>query len=72
MERKAFFILEAGSLGENGGKPCPKVDSPSHNQEARGFIGRGGATCRNSTISSESHLEIGRPWSDQRCLGCFW
>ena len=27
--------------------------------------------CRNSTVSSDSHLEIGHRWSDQRHLGCF-
>ena len=41
VERKAFFIPEAGSLREDGRKPCPKVDSPSHNQGARALIGRG-------------------------------
>ena len=30
----------------------------------------GGATCRNSTVSSDSHLEIGQ-WSDQCHLDCF-
>ena len=29
---------------------------------------REGATCRNSTVSSDSHLEIGHLWSDQHHL----
>ena len=29
------------------------------------------ATCRNSTDSSDSHLEIGHQWSDQHHVGCF-
>ena len=32
---------------------------------------REGATCRNSTVSSDSHLEIGHRWSDQGHLDCF-
>ena len=31
---------------------------------------REGAACRNSTVSSGSHLEIGHRWSDQRRLCC--
>ena len=26
--------------------------------------------CRNSAVSSDSHLQLGHPWSDQRHLGC--
>ena len=31
---------------------------------------REGAACRNNTVSSGSHLEIGHRWSDRRHLGC--
>ena len=30
----------------------------------------GGATCRNSTGSSDNRLEIGHQWSDQHHLDC--
>ena len=50
----------------------PTPSPPNDNQGARAFIDRGrGATCRNSTGSSDSHLEIGHWWSDQRPLDCF-
>ena len=32
---------------------------------------REGATCRNSTVSSDSHLQTGPQWSDQHHLDCF-
>ena len=32
---------------------------------------REGFTCRNRAVSSDSHLEIGRRWSDQLHLECF-
>ena len=32
---------------------------------------REGATCRNSTVSSDSHLQIGHWWSDKHHLGYF-
>ena len=32
---------------------------------------REGVTCRNSTVSSDSHTEIGHLWSDQSHLDCF-
>ena len=31
----------------------------------------GGTTCRNSTVSSDSHLQIGHQWFDQCHLGGF-
>ena len=31
---------------------------------------REGATRRNSTVSSDSHLEFGHQWSDERHLDC--
>ena len=31
----------------------------------------GGAACRDGTVSSNSHPEAGRRWSDQHHLGCF-
>ena len=37
----------------------------------RGYRQREGATRRNSTVSSDSHLEIRHQWSDQCHLFCF-
>ena len=33
--------------------------------------GREETTCRNSTVSSDSHLETGHQWSDQCHFDCF-
>ena len=44
---------------------CPKADSPPESQRARR---REGATCRDSAVSSDGRLEMGRRWSDQRHL----
>ena len=60
---------------------CSKADcltaspdpQPSPHREVRAFIDRSGrgATCRNSTVISNSRLQIGHQWSDQHHLGCF-
>ena len=39
---------------------------------ARAFSDRGkGAPCRNSTVSSDRHLEIGHQWSDHHHFDSF-
>ena len=48
---------------------CPKASFPPPlaTSRARDFIDRGGAggtTCGNSTVSSDSHLQIGHRWFD--------
>ena len=55
------------------GDSCPKTDSPHLWQPVNKSFYRWkeGATCRNSTVSSDSHLAIGRQWSDQHHLDCF-
>ena len=53
----AFFGCQQSG---DGGDACLKPDVPPDNHGARAFISRGrGPTCRNSTVSFESHLEIG-------------
>ena len=73
MERKVCFILDAGNWsGEwQSADAYPKADSPPLTVGGKGFHRqREGATCRNSTVSSDGHLEIGLQWSDQQHLDC--
>ena len=50
---------------------CPKASSPISQSVGKKFYRwREGATCRNSSVSSDRHLEVGHPWSDQHHLGC--
>ena len=79
LERKVCFILDAGNQGVGWGvenwmshqkltstpPPPPKIRSKKF------YIEREGATCRNSTVSSDSHVHIGCCWSDQCHLNCF-
>ena len=75
-----FWIL-ATQRGSGGWADiCPKANSthththtPSHRQSVGWsfYRPREGATCRKSTVNSDSHLEIGHRWSDQRHLDCF-
>ena len=56
------------------GNTCPKAISPP---TTSGQLGKSfsrqveGAMDINSTVSSDSHLEIGPEWSDQRHSDCF-
>ena len=72
VEGKVCFILDAGNLWGRA-YTGPKASSPPHPQLVRKSFCRlrEGATCRNSTVSSDSHLEIGHQWSDQCHLDCF-
>ena len=64
-----FWML--ATLGEGRVEACPKASSPISQSVGKKFYRwREGATCRNSTVSSDSHLEVGHPWSDQHHLGC--
>ena len=76
VERKVCFILDAnnwwgGGLGV-GYTPVQRPTPPPCNQGTRALKAllktEAGATCRNSTVSSDRHLEIGHRWPDQR--GC--
>ena len=52
---------------------CPKANLPPHWQAgSESFYRQGwGVTCRNSTIISNSHLQIDHQWSDQHHPACF-
>ena len=72
-ERKVGFILDASNCGELGGGYLCKAVPTTNKQRVRAFIDLGwgsgwergrGATCRNSAVSSVSHLQIGHQWSD--------
>ena len=48
---------------------CPKADFPPWQAVGESFYRpREGATCWNSTVILDSHLQIGHWWSDQRHL----
>ena len=51
---------------------CPKADSLPLTVGGRSFYRqKQRATCRNSTVSSDSHLKICHRWSNQRHPDCF-
>ena len=59
-ERKVWFISGAGNCGRRMAGICSKADSPSLTVSREEFYRlREGATCGNSTVSSDSHLQIG-------------
>ena len=66
-----FWMLatrECGTgVGSKGRLPAP----PPQSMGKSFYRWREGATCRDSTVSSDSHLEIGHWWSDQRHPDCF-
>ena len=71
VKRKVCFILDSGN---QAGREdiCLKADSPAPQSGHMSFYRqREGATCRNHTVSSDSHLEIGHQWSNQSHLDCF-
>ena len=75
VERKVYFGCQqwgSGSEGEGGENSSPQANSapPPTVSEQELFL-RKGDTCRNSTVISDSHLEISHRWSDQCHLGCF-
>ena len=62
----------------DGGTGWTSVQGPTpplpNKQGVRAFVdrgGQGGSTCRNSTVISNSHLQIDHQWSDQHHLDCF-
>ena len=48
---------------------CPKANCQAGGESF--YKLREGATCRNNTVSSDSHLQIGYRYTDQRHLDCF-
>ena len=64
--------MPAIGVGVGRADVCPEANSsPTDNQWARAFIGCGKGLHAEITVISDSHLEIGRPWSDQHHLDCF-
>ena len=71
--KDALFWRLATGGGVGGQMPVQRPTSPAPRQSgSKSFYRqREGATGRNNTVSSDSHLEIGHRWSDQRHLDCF-
>ena len=65
-----FQMLATGGWGWQ-----TSVQRPTPPQKAGGesFYRQSGGegTCRNSTVVSNNHLQIGHQWSDQHHLDCF-
>lgn len=77
VERKICFISDASDWGVVLGIECAghrfKGRLPLHGQPVGQEFHRQKerATHRNSTVSYDSHLQIGQRWPDQHHLGCF-
>ena len=73
VERKNCFISDASNWGGWWQTSVQRLTLPRPAPSGKRFLDRraGRATCRNSTVSSDSHLQIGHQWSDQRHLDCF-
>ena len=57
---RTFALVQMPATGGGAVDSCPKANFPRWHQLAGTFIGEGGgATCRSSTVSADSHLEIG-------------
>ena len=72
----ALFQMPAtGRVGWGGQMSVQRLMAPKKpvgNQWGKSFYRqKEGATWRNSTVSSDSHLQIGHWWSDQSHLNCF-
>ena len=70
---KETFILDAGKPTWEGSQDaCPKVDLLYYQSVGKSFYKlREGVTWRNSTVNSDSNLEIGLQLSDLCHLECF-
>ena len=78
MERKVCFILDAGDWGWWREDRRLSKDQPSMPPQKSGgksfyrqLVGVGGAMSRNSTVNSDSHLEVVLRWPDQHYPDCF-
>ena len=72
MERVCFISVTGNwgwgleEVGTGKVDSCPKVNSPHWSWVGKSYHRwRKGATCRKSTVSSDSRFEIGHRWSDQ-------
>ena len=71
-ESLLYFRCWQLGAGEGGHLSKGRLPAPSGNQWGKRFYRqKEGATCRNRTVSSDSHLQIGHWWSDLHHLGCF-
>lgn len=74
-DKESLLYFRCWQVEERVAAICPKANSTLwqagresfYRQSCRG----GGTTCRNSTIISNSPLQLGHQWSDQHHLGCF-
>ena len=69
-----FALFQMPATGGSGGGYVSKgqLSLTKSNWWGKSFYRqKKGAPCRNNTVSSDSHLQIGHWWSDQRHLGCF-
>ena len=77
VERKVGSISDVRNWGQGWVNICPKADSPIPpprepvGQELLQTEVREGIICRNSTVSSDSPLQIGHQWGDQCHLDGF-
>ena len=75
VERKVGFISDVDYWGREVGGRLTKSRLPSStaaNQWGKSFYRqKNGDRCRNSTVNSDSNLQIDYQWSDQRHLDCF-
>ena len=69
MERKVCFILDAGNQSGEWWTPVQRL-TPLPDNQGGFYRWREGVTCRNSTVSSDSHLQSDHWWSDQHHLDC--
>ena len=64
MEKESLLYLGCWQLRGGRVDTCPKADSPDLTIRRRGLH-------EETAVSSDSHLDIGRLWSDQCHLDCF-
>ena len=74
VERKVFLTSDSGNWAVRVADIDPEPDPPPlETSGVKALIDRSdrGAICRNSTVSSDSHLHIVHQWSDPCHLDCF-
>ena len=64
--KEKFALFWVPAPGAERVDSCPLADSPSLTVGKSSYRWWEGVTCRNSTVSSDSHLEVGHQQSDQR------
>ena len=70
--KESLLYFRCQQLREKGRHLFKSQLPPADNQWGKRFYRQNeGAICRNSTVSSDRHLQIGHQWSDQLHLDCF-